>query len=313
MSKITFYLDEVENVLNKRHQAPVCAEVDPSNYCNNGCTFCCFSNYIKSNQEHLSLSLFQKFVQEFHAMGGKAITFTGGGEPLMNPNFLKMAIYAREHGIKIGLVTNGSLLGRLQGFENFFRFIRISLNAPNKELYYKLHQADHFDDIVKNIKRILALNVRPHLGISVVLCDENREHAEETVELGKQLGVDYVQIKPDIYNKDLTDVAGETEGIKITCPLHKAEEFGMLPCAIAGLTFILSATGDVYYCCVQRGNPDFRLGNIRNFNLCDFIKIRERFSPDLTQCTTCRYTSYAKEYEKYKGNAFIFLRHKEFL
>lgn len=314
MNKITFYMDEVENVLNKKHQPPICAEVDPSNYCNNRCSFCCFSQFINSNQEHLPLNLFEKFLNEFVTIGGKAITFTGGGEPLMNPDFLKMAGLACKKKVKLGLVTNGTLLHSIKGFENLFRFIRISLNAPNEDIYQQIQGTYFFTKVITNIKDIMKLKDRPDVGLSVVICDANREHIEETVDLGKKLGVDYVQVKPDIYNdKRVFDVEGETNGIKIISPLHLAEKYGKVPCAIAGLTFILNATGDVYYCCVQRGNPDFRLGNIKSLCVSDFVRIRERFNPDLSQCTTCRYTAYAEHYERYKGKSFIFLRHKEFL
>jgi len=314
MNKITFYMDEVENVLNKRNQPPICAEVDPSNHCNNNCSFCCFNRFLETHREHLPLSLFHKFLQGFCKVGGKAITFTGGGEPLMNPKFIEMVSIAKNWGVKLGLVTNGTLLHKIRGYEKMFRFIRISINAPNKDIYYTIHGTKFFDRVIKNIEYILSLEERPDIGFSVVLCDANRDYVDETVALGEKLGVDYVQVKPDIYNGEkLSDVSGSSEGIKITCPLHHAKAFGKLPCAIAGLTFILNATGDVFYCCVHRGNDDFKLGNIQNYDVSDFVQIREKFKPDLSQCTTCRYTAYAEHYERYKGSEYIFLRHREFL
>ena len=313
MNKITFYLDEVENVLNKRHQPPICAEVDPSNYCNNACHFCCFNHYLEQHREHLSLEAFTKFLYEFVAVEGKAITFTGGGEPLMNPDFLSMARMAKARGVQPGLVTNGTLLNRIRGSENIFRFIRISLNAHNREIYLKIHGTDFFDKVIRNIRYILELKERPHVGLSYVVCEENKDYEDEFTQLGKELGVEYVQIKPDIYNFKRLQVDGVCEGIKISNPLYPVEEYGKTPCAVAGLVFILNATGDVFYCCVQRGNPDFRLGNIETHSISDLVKIREQFTPDLSQCSTCRYTSYARHYEKYKDSRFIFLRHKEFI
>jgi len=312
MNKITFYLDEVENVLNKNHQSPICAEVDPSNYCNNRCSFCCFSDFINANQEHLSMELYTKFLKEFVSLGGKAITFTGGGEPLMSPYFIKMAQMAKNRKLSIGLVTNGTLLNRIEGFESLFRFIRISLNAATPEVYQEIHGTDFFHKVIRNIATILKLKDRPHVGISFVTCEKNKHQINDIVTIGENLGVEYVHIKPDIHNENL-ELDGASEGIKITSSLKLSSRFGKLPCAIAGLVFILNATGDVYYCCVQRGNPDFRLGKINNFCVSDFVRIREKFTPDISQCTTCRYTTYAEHYEKYKGNGYIFLRHKEFL
>lgn len=312
-NKIVFYLNEVENLLNKKLQLPVCAEIDPSNICNNECHFCCFKRFLNDNPVNLSFIMFRLFMDDFAKNGGKAVTFTGGGEPLMNPYFADMAKHCIDRGVKIGLVTNGTMLHRLQGLWHMFEFIRVSINAPNREIYKQIHGADNFDVVINNVKKVLTYFNRPAVGLSVVSCAENKDHIDECVKLGDELGVDYVQVKPDIYNFERGKVEGESKGRKIVSPLYPAKQYHETACAVAGLTFILNATGSVYYCCVHRGNPDFKLGSIHDYTLKELVDIRRDFKPDISQCHTCRYSNYAKAYEKYKAEKYIFLRHKEFL
>lgn len=49
----------------------------------------------------------------FARLGCKAVTITGGGEPLCYPRLEEMIAEFQTHGIEIGLVTNGLLLDRL--------------------------------------------------------------------------------------------------------------------------------------------------------------------------------------------------------
>jgi len=47
------------------------------------------------------------------SLGAKAVTITGGGEPLCYPHFEELVDYFFQTGIKIGLVTNGLLLHKV--------------------------------------------------------------------------------------------------------------------------------------------------------------------------------------------------------
>ena len=43
-------------------------------------------------------------------MGSKAITFTGGGEPMIHKNFGEILEYTKSLGYYCGLITNGSVI-----------------------------------------------------------------------------------------------------------------------------------------------------------------------------------------------------------
>lgn len=86
------------------------AYFEVTNHCNFRCKFCPI-NSSRRRRQHMDLDLFKKGVDEI-ACG--QITDTIGfhvlGEPLVYPHILKALYYAREHGLRTEVTTNGSLL-----------------------------------------------------------------------------------------------------------------------------------------------------------------------------------------------------------
>ena len=105
-NKIYYYLDQVERLERGEFVPPISCEIDPSNACNLNCGFCMFGDWRSSHHENLGLDMYISLIGELHQMGTKSITFTGGGEPLMNKDFNLMAKMAKSLGFQIGLVTN---------------------------------------------------------------------------------------------------------------------------------------------------------------------------------------------------------------
>jgi MoaA/NifB/PqqE/SkfB family radical SAM enzyme len=80
--------------------------------CNLACRHCWISpSFAKADDigECLDFLLFKTAIDEGIPLGLKQIKFTGG-EPLLHPDFMKMADYATEKGIRTWMETNGTLL-----------------------------------------------------------------------------------------------------------------------------------------------------------------------------------------------------------
>ena len=107
--KVLCYTERIEKILRGEIPLPVGVEIDPSNICNYDCPWCFYSKYRKNKNVMISSTNFTKIMDELVELDIKSVTFTGGGEPLVNPNTVRII---EEYGnkIDIGLVTNGSLL-----------------------------------------------------------------------------------------------------------------------------------------------------------------------------------------------------------
>ena len=304
MSKLLFYQKETRSVLQGNFVFPVALEVDLSNLCQNKCSFCHFDNFISTAQENMDLKTFKSIIRQFKSYGGKGITLTGGGEPLMNPAFPDCIKFAYDRDVPLGLITNGIFLDRYLHLINLFRFVRVSLNAASFETYKKLTGTEHFNRVIRNIQSVLFKRSCTDVGLSFVIDDKNKSEVKEAQDLAVSLGVDYIQIKPqwvlEGIEGSLQGVSALTEKTVITPRISVRNNRNA--CRIAGLIGIVSATSDVYFCCVQRGNPDFLVGSLHNHSLHDLMKLRSRMTPDIKMCGSCRYMNYVEWWESFNGN-----------
>lgn len=109
---------------------PVHPQLLPTNVCNLNCSFCS----CKERDKKLSLpwEKAQQILHAFASFGAKAITITGGGEPLLYPKINELFELALSLGIRIGLVTNGmpTVIERLRNTD--LTWVRVSVSDKMK-------------------------------------------------------------------------------------------------------------------------------------------------------------------------------------
>ena len=202
-----------------------------------------------------------------------------------------------------------------QDLDSKFKFIRISLDAASAETYKKIKKTDYFGMVVHNVVELVKRGNCETVGLSFVVCDDNRHEIQEAINLSNRIGMAYCQIKPVIsYEGIETALSGveENEGSIIT-PRYDVDKKSYVACAIAGLIGSVGADGKVYYCCIHRGNEKFEIGDLHKEPFEDICYNRVNFKPDLSGCATCRYMNYAKGYKEFSQKKYSFLRHKNFL
>jgi len=310
-NKIYYYLDQVEKLNKGEWVPPVSCEIDPSNACNLDCDFCMFANWRKDHHEHLDLETYISLIGELQKMGTRSITFTGGGEPLMNPNFNLMVSIAKSLGFQIGLVTNGVLLNKVEDLESFL-FIRISLDAHNREDYMKVKGRDRFKIVLENIE--IALDRNKMIGLSYVVGPHNNKDLQKAEDLANELGVAYIQIKPS-YMKDRKEIFTDFEypDGRPTIETKRYLPKDNIPCTIAALIGIVGANGDVYYCCQGRGIDRLTLGNLKDKTFKELWTERLKLKPNVSLCPMCRYMNYTKAYKSILEDGDLFFQHRYFL
>lgn len=312
--KILFFLRECDNLVNDKFQMPVVFEIDASNACQNDCDFCMFAFHIKKHRVHLSMDTFRKAIWDFYRSGVRAVTFTGGGEPLMNPSIRAMIEYADHLGMKVGLVTNGIFLDRVFDLSDKLEYVRVSIDCASPQTYRATKHTDNFYPIINNIKKLTAMG-KTDVGISFVITDQNHDEIDAFYDLAKHLNVHYAQIKPELKDCDMEAQTKDVDrGKFFVTERYNIDQTSLTACKIAGLIGVLNATGDVYYCCIHRGKDEFKIGNINDQSLLEIYTRRAQFKPNLKMCGgSCRYMNYAKIYEQVRGDRFIPLRHRRFI
>ena len=302
-NKTVFYIDQIRNIENGGFELPVTCEIDPSNACNLSCSFCMYKN--RPRNKSLSWDSYCWALDELKSIGVKSITFTGGGEPMMSSRINDMAQRADVMGFELGLITNGTLIHKLQ-YPEIFKFIRISLDAGNREIYEKVKGKDLFNQVIENIK-----NTKANIGLSFVITDVNKNSMEEAKELAKELGVMYIQFKPDSRYERQIDWNSSFGENAIFTDRYKAED--LLPCKVASLIGVIGADEVVYFCCQYRGNKNFALGKLKEAPLEEIFKRRDKIQPDISKCPQCRYMNYVVSYKEIIKGGLLFFDHRNFL
>ena len=118
---------------------PYHVQLNPTNACNLNCPFCSCSDRERS----LSVALpeMAEMIAMFRNLGTRAATITGGGEPLMYPDLNAMLLICNELGIETGLVTNGTLLDRLEERPTWVRISFADYRAMDDDFTRRVESA----------------------------------------------------------------------------------------------------------------------------------------------------------------------------
>ena len=117
---------------------PLHIQLMPTNACNLNCTFCSCSD--RDKKKKLTFNQILKILDFFSSKGTKAVTITGGGEPLLHKKLNEIIDYCSKLGLKVGLVTNGILLNKLKSHDNL-TWCRISSSDDRVPSYDKIKEA----------------------------------------------------------------------------------------------------------------------------------------------------------------------------
>ncbi len=142
-SKIFHFPKHLESVTRGERAAPIHIRLKPTNRCNHRCSYCCYRNrnlYLSEllhENDQIPQEKMRELIADFAAMGVKAVTFSGGGEPLSYPYIYETMQGLRAAKIKIATLTNGSLLtGRIaELLAKNAVWCRISMDAADAETY----------------------------------------------------------------------------------------------------------------------------------------------------------------------------------
>ena len=324
--KILNHPGAIKDLISGKNPYPVSCEIDPSNLCNHSCSWCYFVGSRQVNKKNLEEKVLFKLIEDLAGGGTKSITFTGGGEPLVNSATPEAIRRAYSLGMRVGLVTNGGLLDKKKNriIVSCCDFVRISLDAADEKSHHKLHNPhnpgkDSFENILENL-RILVSSRRESkknitIGAGFLIHKENYKKLPILAKRLKKIGIDYLQIRPIVMPQDDSLTRAWARGYKY---IQKAANFSnnkfyVFPidyryremiskqrnyqhCHIHNLLGIVGADGNVYLCSLFRGDNRFSFGNLYSqpFRRIWMGAKRKKLirSLEVTKCPPCRYNRY---------------------
>lgn len=192
--------------------APLHIRLKPTNHCNHACRYCAYraSNQSLGKDMRTADSIPQKkmieIARDIAAMGVRAVTYSGGGEPLTYPYLLETSRILIDGGVRLACLTNGALLQdeKAEFFAHNAVWLRISMDGWDDASYqrYRGVRDGEFTRIMRNIEAFNTLGGNCFLGVSYIVDNENCAHVRDMLERLKNAGVRSVKVSACVVSND---------------------------------------------------------------------------------------------------------------
>ncbi len=300
--KFLLYPDKVEAVRERRVTPPVHIRIKPINHCNHNCWYCAYRADQLQLGEGIDLKdkipeakMFE-IADDIVSLGVKAVTFSGGGEPLIYKPLPEVINRLGEGGVKVASLTNGSnLKGKVaDAFSEHGTWVRVSMDAWDDDSYAQSRgvKVGEFSRIIDNIRGFIERQSGCVLGVSYIISRDNFEHIYTMCEMLKGIGVNHVKLAAAVVSNDAKEnndyhrdhMAAVTAqitkaqtlsepGFTVLNHFHEAEErFTKQYTTCPYLTFltVIGADCSVYACQDKAYNDKGLLGSIKDQKFSEF-------------------------------------------
>ena len=327
--RVLRWTDRINSIVkDKERLGPIRASLDLTNLCNHNCPWCEPLAYreqtIHDRKSTMETYVALDVVDQLAEMDCKAINFSGGGEPLVHPDFGTILRFSMRKGLRSWVVTNGQFIDKWLADLTFADHVRISLDASTEAEHMEMHgsKRGEFSHILQNIQALCferAKHGKPEVGIAYAVadCNAGSDSIHRVLQLAEDFAVDFIHFRPLSETtpvKFIGDwpaiserIAGAAEHYpKVhTFPLGKRwkdvftqREFKT--CYAALTVAVIGANGDVQACCDERGRV---FGNVNEQSFRSiWLSARHRHKAEEivpALCQRCLMCGYNRAVEKY--------------
>lgn len=298
--KILNHYDKLKRLASGEVVSPITVEIDPTNVCNHRCKWCV--SIEAHTGEVLESERFEALLAELREMDVKSIVLKGGGEPTTHPRFIEVLDKARECGLAVGLITNGSMprRGSREKVLETCEWVRVSLDAATPQTHREIHGTSDFTRILQNVEYLTHNSTKTMVGLNFVAERRNCQEMVAFAEMGRAIGAAYVTIRcvfdpADPLPEDLRAAMREQAAAARTVETPDGsfrvflgnftdrylgasanDPFPYARCLGPNLIGVVGGDGHVYACCFLRGNRQFSFGNINEQSFNDIWKSEKR-------------------------------------
>ncbi|MDA1099016.1 MAG: radical SAM protein [Proteobacteria bacterium] len=300
--KAMHYHDRLDAMQAGDVPAPVHVRIKPTNICNHNCYFCAYRTDDVSLGEDMVVrdriprEKMAEIVDDLLAMGVQAVTFSGGGEPLLYPYFAETVNRLAEGDIKIASLTNGSRLkGKVaDALAAHGTWVRVSIDGWDGPSYgeYRSVPETAFEEVMANLTAFAARGSDCVLGGSIIVDQRNANHIVDLCRRLKQAGVSHAKISPciianggaenNLYHDGFKDVVRaqiaeakslNDENFQVVDHYHSMEiDFSKHyeRCAFAQMLTVIGADCKIYTCQDKAYTESGTLGDISGQSFREF-------------------------------------------
>lgn len=269
---------------------PIHIQLNPTNKCPLTCSFCSCKN--RDKKAVMSIEDARNLIDDYHILGTKAVTITGGGDPLAYPHLKELLEHIKSKNMVIGLVTNGILFNKIDlNILKNLTWCRISVSdeqiLPKEVLDRVIQQPVEwaFSYVLSNPEDITNL-----LNCIQYANDNNFTHVRLVDNILTEESNNMDKVKKAIRDKGIDDKLVIYQGRKKYSHGHKR-------CFISLLKPNIDPEGNMLPCCgIQYAfdNPayNFEKEAIMNKGLTTLEIYEKQLYFDGSKCVKCYYSDY---------------------
>lgn len=316
--KIFAFPEKIASFREGRIAAPIYVRIKPTNRCMHACHWCVYSDGTKRPKdrpaEHLQSAMHEtmderaemgtvpalELLYDLKAIGTKAVTFSGGGEPLGHPGIVEMFLACECAHLDYSIITNGQLLSgeRAQLLAESGKWVRISMDYADAAGMAKSRNVSErfFGQVIENLERFARMK-RPdcNLDVNFIVTRENHLELMKAAELLAGAGVERIRFSPvycqnfiEYHSPIRREVLGQLAEIRLrfgsrldvnsTYEIESPSKSPNRPfhrCLYAQTVPVVGADLNVYACHNTAYSEHGRLGSIRGRSFSEFW-----FSPE---------------------------------
>lgn len=300
--KFLRFRDRLDALEKKGVAAPVHVRIKPINLCNHNCWYCAYrADNLQLGEDmkpddRIPTNKLLEIADDLVSMGVRAVTFSGGGEPLLYKELPAVVRRLAEGNIRVATLTNGSNLkgAMADAFAEYGTWVRVSLDGWDDLSYAAARGAPEgaFSRLMDNLSRFAARGCACVLGVSFIVGEANHTHLADVCARLKDVGANHVKISGAVvsnsrdennaYHRRLSDAvrvqieqARRLENSRFTIIDHYHEleerfEKGYSTCPFMMFLTVIGADSRVYSCQDKAYTDLGLLGSIANQRFRDF-------------------------------------------
>lgn len=299
---------------------PIEASLDPINACNHRCYYCNSQRYLRGHpgalqqwsSEYLEIKLYK-----LAECGIVAFCWGGGGEALLNKNLHGMTELGVGLGMEASIITNGALLEDYIDELLLCRWIGVSLDSADPDVYQSIRGTDDCLTVLDNVRELCKRRTKTDIAIKVLVLPETLDTLVCTCKVARDLGVQDFHVRPvDLERKDYRgrkvdfDVnkvrtildschALETPDFHVYTVTHKYDEnfhvkHNFNKCYASPLVTQICTDKKMYVCVDHRLEPRFE---IKEWGGDAHRELLKGIDPH-TECARCTWSEYNRQVEE---------------
>jgi MoaA/NifB/PqqE/SkfB family radical SAM enzyme len=176
--------------------------IEPTVACNLDC-ITCFRNAWEQPIGRMSDETFEHILAGLKALDPIPSVYFGGiGEPLFHPKTVEWVARVKELGVKVELITNGTILTEKKSRElvdSGLDILWVSMDGASPETYADVRLGAELPTIVANLRRLTRMRKgghypKPEIGIAFVAMKRNIGDLPQVIKLGRSLHAQYFSV-----------------------------------------------------------------------------------------------------------------------